>query len=70
MIYCYICHDITEEDFICDICDNYYCEECSYTYGLYYQFQGSRCYKCADQDRRNKITKNDIRNRKLDKILR
>jgi hypothetical protein len=64
--FCHICFTLNiDENFICDICDNYYCEDCSYTFSLHYQFQGSRCYSCADQNRLNPLTKNLIRDNKL-----
>lgn len=67
--YCYICYEINvDDDFICDTCDNYYCEDCSYTFSLHYQFQGARCYLCADQRRRNTLTKEDRRSRRIDYI--
>jgi hypothetical protein len=66
MIHCYHCFTtIVDEDFICDTCEELYCEECSYTFSLHYQFQGSRCYSCADQSRRNRLTKEEIRDNKL-----
>lgn len=58
MIYCYICYEQNiDEDFICDICENYYCEGCSYTFSIHYQHEGARCYLCADQRRRKKLEK-------------
>jgi hypothetical protein len=64
--FCYICYTLNiDEDFICDTCDNYYCEDCSYTFSLHYQHQGSRCYSCADQSRLNPLLKEVIRNNKL-----
>lgn len=69
MIHCHICFGITDEDFLCDRCEEYYCEKCSYTFSLHYQHQGARCYHCADQDRRTKLTKEEIRDNKLKLIL-
>ena len=69
MIHCYICFQQTEEDLLCDICDEYYCDDCSYTFSIHYQHQGVRCYSCADQSRRKKLTKEDIRNNKLKLLL-
>lgn len=66
---CHICFGITEEDFLCDTCDNYYCESCSYIYGLHYQFEGSRCYSCSDQPRNRKLLYSDVRDNKIDIIL-
>lgn len=64
MIHCYLCYARTEEDFCCDTCDQYYCEDCSYHFTLHYQFQGARCHHCADQYHR-KVTKEEIRDNKL-----
>lgn len=68
MIHCYLCYAKTDEDFICDTCDNYYCEDCSYHFKIHYQFQGARCYICADQYHR-KITKEEIRDNKIKLII-
>ena len=69
MIYCHICYYLnTDEDFICDTCEQYYCEECSYTFTLHYQHEGPRCYWCADQGRRKPLSKADIIDNKM-KIL-
>lgn len=53
---------------ICDRCEEHYCDDCSYTFSLHYQFQGSRCYSCAGQGRKIQ-TKNEIRIRKIDIII-
>jgi len=53
-------------ELICDRCEEIYCEDCSYTFSLHYQHQGSRCYHCADQSRRTKLDKRDIT---LNKVL-
>lgn len=68
---CYICYspDIDDE-FICDRCDNHYCDECTYTYTLHYQYQGSRCYLCSGQSRIKKLTTDIIRENKLKSILK
>lgn len=64
--YCHICYTTdVEDEFICDSCDNYYCEDCSYTFTLHYQFQGGRCYECSDQKRRKLLTKEMIRDNKI-----
>ncbi len=69
MIFCSICYnDHVDPDFICDTCEENYCEDCSYTFSLHYQFQGSRCYICADQHRRTKLSKVEKRDRKLNYI--
>lgn len=63
---CYICHSTNvDSDFICDMCEQLYCEDCSYTFSLHYQHQGSRCYNCADQSRRTPLNKRDIKLNKL-----
>jgi len=70
MIYCSICYSTNlDGDLICDTCDDIYCEDCSYTYTLHYQFEGCRCYVCADQSRLHNIYKKEIRNNKLKVIL-
>lgn len=69
MIHCHICFQLTDEDFLCDTCDEYYCEDCSYTFSLHYQHQGARCHWCSDQSRRKPIRKEEIRNNKLKLIL-
>ena len=64
--HCYICYSLnTDDDFICDRCDEHYCEECSYSFTYHYQFQGARCYLCADQSRREILTKEKIRDLKI-----
>lgn len=66
--HCYICYtkNVEPDIMICDICDEIYCEDCSYTFSLHYQHQGSRCYSCADQSRRTPLNKRDI---KLNKVF-
>ena len=69
---CYIClgKDIFYDDnqpLICDVCDEYYCYDCSYTYTIHYQHEGMRCYHCANQSRRVPLNKRDY---KIDYILR
>jgi hypothetical protein len=67
---CYICYsDNLDDEFICDKCEQHYCEECSYTYSIHYQYEGSLCYWCSDQNRRKKLTKEIIRNNKMKIIL-
>lgn len=66
--YCWLCYTFPldpEPELICDRCDQWYCEECSYTFSLHYQHQGCRCYWCADQSRLNALTKIEKRERKL-----
>jgi hypothetical protein len=65
--HCYICYTMNvDTDMICDTCDEIYCDDCSYTFSLHYQHQGSRCYNCADQSRRTSLNKRDIT---LNKVL-
>jgi hypothetical protein len=65
-IHCHICYSTNvDEDFICDKCDQYYCEDCSYTFSLHYQHEGARCYWCSDQNRKKPLTKQEIRHNKL-----
>ena len=65
-IWCGLCYSLdVDEDFICDTCDEYYCEDCSYSYTIHYQHQGCRCHECADQDRRESLSQNEKRDRKL-----
>ena len=67
---CYICYSKnTDEDFICDRCDKYYCEDCSYTYSSHFQYEGSLCYWCSGQKRRKTLLKSDILNNKIKIIL-
>ena len=69
MIHCHICHTINvEEDMVCDRCEEIYCEACSYTFTLHYQYEGSLCHWCSDQKRRNPLTKDEIRSNKLRQI--
>lgn len=62
---CYTMENIDDENNICDICEEHYCEECSYTFSLHYQHQGSRCYLCADQQRRTKLELTTKRDNKI-----
>lgn len=63
--FCSICYRQTEPEFLCDMCDYYYCEDCSYQFTLHYQFQGTRCYRCAEQRRLSTLDKIEVRNNKL-----
>jgi hypothetical protein len=66
MLYCSICYSTnTDEDMVCESCDEYYCEDCSYTFSIHYQFQGAKCYVCADQRRRTPLSKELKRNNKI-----
>ncbi len=65
--HCHICYstDVEPDIMVCDICDEIYCEDCSYTFSLHYQHQGARCFSCADQGRLKPLTKEMIRENKL-----
>ena len=67
MIHCRICYtENVDPEWVCDRCEQHYCEDCSYTFSLHYQHQGNRCYQCADQSRREKLPNIDIlRDRKI-----
>lgn len=68
--YCWICYRFPIDiNHLCDRCDNYYCEDCSYIFGIHYQHEGNRCYSCADQSRLKELTKEERRNNKLKLIL-
>lgn len=70
MQHCYICYSSpVDEDFVCDRCENHYCEDCSYTYSLHYQFQGSRCHWCSDQPRLIKLTQAMVRSNKIKLLI-
>lgn len=71
-----ICHICLSDNIIddgdgtpltCDKCGEFYCEECSYTFSIHFQYQGSLCYHCANQSRRAPLNKRDY---KIDYILR
>ena len=68
-IYCHICYDETDPEFVCDTCGEYYCEQCSYIYSLHYQHQGARCYICSGQNRLRPLDKEKVRERKINIIL-
>lgn len=66
MIHCHICYtENVDPEWICDKCDQHYCEDCSYTFSPHYQHQGSRCYQCADQERKERLKIEDIRDNKM-----
>ena len=69
--HCYICYTMVlgTDIMVCDTCDEIYCEDCSYTFSLHYQHQGSRCHSCADQRRRKILTKEVIRDNKIKLFL-
>lgn len=65
--HCHICYTMNVEPdiMVCDMCEEIYCEECSYTFSLHYQHQGARCYWCSDQNRRTPLSKREININKL-----
>lgn len=67
---CYICGTVTDECLTCDRCDNYYCEECSYIFGIYYQFQGARCYRCSEQTRIKPLLKEKVRESIIENLIK
>ena len=60
MEFCYICFGATEEEIVCDTCGNHYCDNCSYSFTLHYQFQGPRCYKCSEQSRITPLKRDEV----------
>jgi len=68
--YCHICYSLNIfEDIVCDTCEGYYCEDCSYTFTIHYQHEGNRCFWCSDQNRLKPLTKEMIRDNKFKIIL-
>lgn len=67
--HCHICYSTKVEDCVCDRCEQHYCYDCSYTFSPHYQYEGSLCYHCSDQRRREPLTKEIIRNNKMKFIL-
>jgi hypothetical protein len=50
---CYICYSSNIDDHnICDRCDNYYCDDCSYIFTYHHQYEGSECHYCSEQQRK------------------
>lgn len=66
---CYICYGSTDDYMICDRCEEHYCDDCSYTFTIHYQYQGSLCYNCSDQSRRKKLTRDIIRDNKIKSLF-
>ena len=46
---CYICNSTTNEEFVCDVCEENYCEEHSATYNQFTQIDYNCCKMCANQ---------------------
>lgn len=68
--YCYICYSTQiEPEYVCDRCEKHYCWDCSYTFTIHYQYEGSLCHYCSDQRRRIPLTKDMKRNNKIKLVL-
>jgi len=46
---CHICGKPTTKDYLCEKCDNFYCEDCHAVYNQFSQRDFSCCKKCAEQ---------------------
>lgn len=66
--YCHICGAETDVEYLCDSCDNYYCDTCSYVF-TQFNSEGNYCHECANQPRRKKLTIDEIRDNKLKQLL-
>jgi hypothetical protein len=69
--HCHICYttNVEPDIMVCDICDEVYCEDCSYTFTIHYQHQGARCFWCSNQNRLKPLSKETIRDNKLKLFL-
>lgn len=69
--HCHICYttNVESDIMVCDICDEVYCEDCSYTFSIHYQHQGARCFWCSEQRRLKPLSKEIIRDNKLKLFL-
>ena len=67
--HCHICYQFEEEMLICDFCDTMYCLDCSYSYTYHFTYEGSLCYFCSNQNRREPLTYSDIRDNKIKLLL-
>ena len=45
---CHICKSNTSEEYVCEICDEYYCEGCSSTYNQFSQIDYNCCKECQE----------------------
>jgi len=61
---CYTTENIDDHN-ICDVCDCVYCNDCSYSFTIHYQYYGAKCYLCADQSRRIRLTVETKRDNKI-----
>jgi hypothetical protein len=69
MEHCHICYSI-DETYTCESCDELYCLDCSYTYTIHYQYEGNLCYRCSEQKRIKPLSKEIIRDNKIEIILK
>ena len=70
VIFCYICYSTNvEEDHICDRCEEHYCYDCSCTYDIHTQYDSNLCYHCACHYRRKSLTRDMIRENKINILL-
>ena len=62
---CHICYskDIIcdDEPMICDRCDEYYCYDCSYAFTLHFEYYGSMCYHCSNQNRKVPLNRREAK---------
>ena len=69
VIFCYICYSTNvEEDHICDSCEEHYCYDCSCTYDIHTQCD-NLCFECADHSRRKYLSKDMLRENKINILL-
>ena len=65
-IHCHICYSTNvDEEFICERCDQYYCEDCAAIFNSISQIDYNCCYECSDGNRIKPLHKDEIRNNKL-----
>ena len=70
LIHCHICYTTNvDEDYVCDRCEEHYCWDCSCTYNIHNQCDSNLCYDCSDQSRRKPLTKDMIRENKINLIF-
>lgn len=68
--YCHICYSMNiDPEYVCDRCEQHYCWDCSYTFTIHYQYEGSLCHYCSDQRRRIPLTKDMKRDNKIKLVL-
>ncbi len=70
MIHCYICYSTNvEEECVCENCEEHYCWDCSCTYSIHTQCDSNLCYQCADHNRRKSLTRDMIRENKINLLI-